>query len=254
MVNNTMSKKPSMLSPTLTTVLAIITLLAMYLVLPVGDSDFYITAAFMMVAVVCVIGAAVHTGGIKGYGYPKRITLQVVAWRYFLTQFIVGALATLVPLTFGWGFKIEMKRYLITHLGIFLLFAVAAALLVSGKRKMDEAKMQDLHILGVRIQGLRERVRALVAGKEQRTLPVHELDNLYAVLSAAQPIYSESLAYVESELKKEIELLAACVEKLADGNDKDIELLARICKTAKGKIQEREDIIQKELAQMEDEE
>ena len=246
MTNNAVYKKPNVLSPTWTIVLAIVTLLGMYLLLPAGDSNFYITCFFMVLACLGVIGAAIATAGIKGYGYPKRMTLQVVAWRYFLTQFIVSVVFTLTPMLIGWGFHIEVKRYLITHAAVLALFGTAAVLLVTGKKQMDEAKLADLHNLCARVQALRDRVRASVAGKEQRVLAINELDELYAAISYANPVYSDSLAYIESENKKEVALLDECIDRLADDDELALDALARICKNIKAKIQEREEIIKKE--------
>lgn len=254
LTHNIISKKTNILSPTWTVVLAIVTLLGMYLALPQGNSNFYITTFCMILSSMGVVGAAIATSGIKGYGYPKRVTLQVVAWRYFLTQFIISAVFTLAPLAIGWRFNIEMKRYLIMHLAILALFGTAAILLVTGKRKMDEAKMADFHNWCVHIHDLRERVRALIVDKEHRVCVVCELDEMYTALSCAHPIYSESLAYIESEIKREFVSLDECVNNLTHGNEQDINLFADICKNIKKYIQEREDIIQAEIAQMENEE
>lgn len=249
MKNNINSKRPKTLSPIWTLVIAVVTLMGMYFLVPEGDSNFYITAFFMIVAVIGVLAGAMAVSGTKGYGYPRKITLQVVAWRYFLTQFVVSLVFISVPFILGWSFKIEVKRYLITHLAVLTLFATSAILLFTGKRQLDEAKLADIHNSCAYVHRLRERVRTTVSGKEQRILAINELDELYTAISYANPVYSDSLAYLESEIKQELGLLDECVDKLAEDNGQDIDALARICKSIKDKIQEREELIQKECAE-----
>lgn len=247
MNNNSNVKKTTMLSPTLTVVLAIVTLMGIYFLQSESDDNFYITAFFMVLAVLGMIGASIATAGIKGYGYPRKITLRVIAWRYFLTQYIVSLIFTLVPLAINFSFKIELKRYLITHMAVLGLFSIAAILLVTGKRQMDEAKQTAMHQLETYIQELREIVRVKVAGKENRVLVINELDELSVVVSAANPVYSDTLAYIESEIKHEFAMIDECINKIINGNEEQIDVLVKICQSIKKKFQQREEIIQTEI-------